>query len=236
MAVWLRHGPCTVGLEHGLVRAADFAHWVAMDEAAATVGAQLHALRDAAQAESARITQQAEADADALRTQAAQLRDKGYADGLARGQREALAQATQRAVDEALVARQALERQKERLRDIVSLAVERVIGQTDRKALFARALTTLSTLIEEVPLLTLRVHEADHVFAQAAVAELMATLSHAAPRVEIVRDATLAQGSCLFESDHGQIDAGLNTQLAAIRRALTKVPHVKAHHAATPAA
>jgi type III secretion protein L len=236
MVVWLRHGPCVVGLEQGLVRAQDFAQLVTMAEAAATVSAQLDGLRAAAQAEAAHITEVATAEAEAIRAEASQLRERAYDDGFASGRDAALEEWTQRAVDEAQVARAGLERQKERLRDLVALAVERVIGQTDRKALFARALGTLSTLIQEVPLLTLRVHEADHGSAQAALTDLMSNLNLAGSRVEIVRDATLAQGSCLFESDRGQIDAGLDTQLAAIRRALTKVSHVAGRDATAPVA
>ena len=35
-------------------------------------------------------------------------------------------------------------------------------------------------------------------------------------------DSALPPGSCLFESDEGLIDAGLKTQLAAIRRAMER--------------
>ncbi len=235
MVVWLQHGPCAVGLDQGLVRADDFATLVTMAEASATLHAQLQDLRSAAEAEAAQTVRQAEAEAQALRDDAARLRDAGYAEGYAQGHGEALDAWTQRAVEDAQQARAGLERQRERLRDIVALAVERVIQQTDRKALFARALANLSTLIQEVPLLTLRVHEADHGPAQAAVAELMAGLSAGAPKVEIVRDASLMQGSCLFESDRGLVDAGLTTQLAAIRRALTKVSQGAGRDAAAPA-
>jgi type III secretion protein L len=236
MVIWLRHGPCAVGLDQGLVRAQDYAPLVTMTEACDMASAQLQQLRLDAHAQAARLIEDAQAQAQALRAEALRLQEQGYAEGLERGRSEALQEWTQRAVDEAEVARHGLERQKERLRDIVSLAVERVIGQTDRKALFARALGTLTTLIQEVPLLTLRVHEADHGSAQAALADLMSQLGLGASKVEIVRDATLVQGSCLFESDRGLIDAGLDTQLAAIRRALTKVPSLPVRDATAPTA
>ena len=232
MVVWLKHGPCTLGLEQGLVRAQDYAQLVTLADAVATTTAELETLLAQARDKASDILNQARIEATAIQNQAAELREKAYAVGLARGRLEARDEWTARAVDEAMEARTALERQKERLRDIVAGAVERVVGQTDRKALFAHALQSLSHLIDEVPMLTLRVHEADHDVAKSAVADLLATLKNAPPRVEIVCDAKMLQGSCLFESDRGLIDAGLETQLASLRRALAKVARPRSRSAA----
>jgi spermidine/putrescine-binding protein len=73
-------------------------------------------------------------------------------------------------------------------------------------------------------LLTLRVPEADREDAQRAIAELMAQLPQGATgtAIEVVVDAQMPEGACRFESDSGVIDAGLDTQLAAIRRAVER--------------
>ena len=44
MVVWLKHGPCTLGLEQGLVRAQDYAQLVTLADAVATTTAELETL------------------------------------------------------------------------------------------------------------------------------------------------------------------------------------------------
>jgi hypothetical protein len=120
--------------------------------------------------------------------------------------------------------RRGLARQSERLSALVSMAVERIIENEDRAALFKRSLRTITRLIKDVPMLTLRVPEADRDSAQGAVDAVMSQLSAALP-IEIVADAAIPEGGCRFESDRGVIDAGLDTQLAAIRRAVSRAAH-----------
>src|SRR6185436_15162682 len=112
-------------------------------------------------------------------------------------------------------------RQSERLAAIVSMAVERVIEQEDRAGLFRRSLRTIVKLVKDTPMLTLRVTEADRDIAQGAVDAVKSQLSGALP-IEVVTDAAMNEGGCRFESDGGVIDAGLDTQLAALRRAVAR--------------
>jgi type III secretion protein L len=60
-----------------------------------------------------------------------------------------------------------------------------------------------------------------------------------APHIEVLGDAALPAGSCLFESDQGTIDAGLQTQLAAIQRAVARAAQqmaIEVSELAAPAA
>jgi hypothetical protein len=154
--------------------------------------------------------------ADARKTHA-----DAYNEGLGRGEREAIAQWTQRAVTHAQSSRLGLERQRERLSGIVSLAVERMVEQEDKQALYMRALRTVTKMVKNVPLLTLRVNFQDKVAAQKALSAVSDQL-HSEMPIEVVGDSALAGGSCMFESDQGVIDVGLETQLAAIKRAVSR--------------
>jgi Flagellar assembly protein FliH len=75
-------------------------------------------------------------------------------------------------------------------------------------------------IVKAVPLLTLRVSPGDQAAAQRAV-EAVTEDGRSSP-IEVLADPTLALGSCVFESDQGVIDAGLETQLAAIERAVQR--------------
>ena len=221
MVVWLRYGQGTVGVPGGLIRAADFANLVSTEDALHSLGEQSHLLLVRAQTTCDQMLSEAGARVSELVAAAEAIKREAASEGLRLGRNEAIDAWTKRSVDHARESRDMMERQKLRLRDIVSLCVERLVGETDRKALFARALKTISKLVQDVPLLTLRVHESDLVAARAAVDELLAQ-SGSGCSIDVTADTSLAPGACLFESDLGVIDAGLAQQLQSVRRAVAR--------------
>ena len=221
MVVWLRYGQGAVGITEGVIRAADFANLVSAEEALFNLTERARGLFDTTQKTCDEMLSSSEARVAAVMAEAHAIRQAATAEGLQIGRTEALNAWAQRAVNQAIESRAMLERQKLRLRDIVSLCVERLVGDGDRKALFARALKTISKLVQDVPMLTLRVHESDKAAAQMAVDDLLAPGGSKFP-IEVVVDIGLQPGGCLFESDLGVIDAGLENQLQAIRRAVAK--------------
>ena len=172
-----------------------------------------------------RAEAKAEVEAELARAQAE--RERGYQEGFDKGREDAATRWIETALRSASLAQANLARQTERLSSIVSLAVERVIEEQDRGALYRRAVIAVTKMIKDVPLLTLRVSAADGDVARQAVAELAAH-GDELPPIEVVQDAMLAEGSCLFESDEGVVDAGLSTQLAAVRRAVARSAHLAA--------
>jgi type III secretion protein L len=230
MAVWITHGSGAVGIDDGVIRARDFAHLV---DAAALV-------QEAAR-ERDRVVAEARAQADALleaaREEASSLVaeaqssfEQAYKTGLDRGLHDAATQWAGQALDAAGATRRSLYRQSERLSNLVSMAVERVIDQEDRAALFRRSLRTIVKLVKNVPVLTMRVHELDRDHAQRAV-ETVLKQSRSSMSIEVLSDPALLPGGCRFESDDGVVDASLDTQLEALRRAVQRA----AHHIAPPA-
>lgn len=203
---------------------------------AATKEAAAHVERARAQADA--IVAQARRDADAViaesRTQskaatqaAAQALEKARRDGHAQGLVDATTDWTERVVRQAMDSQRSLQRQSERLAHIVSSAVDRVVEHADREALYRRAVRTISKVVKDTAALTLRVPETDGPSAQAAMDSVMQFIC-ADLTIEVVPDASLSEGSCLFESDEGVIDAGLETQLAAIKRAVVRAAQAAA--------
>jgi type III secretion protein L len=221
MVVWFRHGSCTVGVEDGVVRASDFAALTSLLVAADAVETERQAALDEAMAEAERWRDAMQQTIDKQLAAAAKAHKRGYADGLKSGREQAATDWAEAALRQAATTQATLVRQSDRIANIVALAVERVIEQEDRGALYLRAVRTVSKLMKDVPLLTLRVPQADHDNARQAVDEVLSQVGSVVP-IEIVVDATLLEGSCLFESDQGVVDAGLATQLAAIRRAVVR--------------
>ena len=221
MAVWLTHGPCTVGVDDGVLRAQDHARLVSSAEVAAAIDTERERVLAEAQAQAEALLADAQAQADELLVQAQAQFDGAWQQGFDQGTQDAAAHWASQQLQAADVRRRTLVRQSERLSGIVSMAVERVIEQEDRSALYRRSLRTITKLVKDSPLLTLRVPEADRENAQRAVAELTAQLPQGTT-IEVIADALMPEGACRFESDSGVIDAGLDTQLAAIRRAVER--------------
>jgi type III secretion protein L len=221
MVVWLRNGPCTVGVNDGLIRAADFAALTSLLELTRTMQDSALRLTAQAQCQADTLLAEAQTQAQALLQDARAQFDQGLEQGYAKGHDAGLLAWTQQVLGDAAQSQRALDRQRERLGQIVALAVERVVEQADRQAVFQRALRSVSKLVQEVPSLTLRVHEADQETARRAVDAVLAGVADGTT-IEVVPDARVASGSCLFESDRGVIDAGLPKQLAAIKRAAIK--------------
>jgi type III secretion protein L len=221
MVVWFRHGSCTVGVEDGVVRAGDFAALTDLLDAAKTLQTErerlLAGVEEEIDAMRTEARQQVEADTVAART----AREEGWAAGHAEGLEAAAAQWTEQALREAASAQRSLIRQTQRLSQIVSLALERIIEHEDRVTLFNRSLAAITKLVRDVPMATLRVSPAE---LESALTAVTAFAPCAAGRlqIEVKADSALPPGSCLFESDEGLIDAGLKTQLAAIRRAMER--------------
>jgi type III secretion protein L len=69
--------------------------------------------------------------------------------------------------------------------------------------------------------LTLRVSPDDAEAAREGLAGV-AELQTLGTTVEVQVDASLAPGSCIFESDMGVVDASLSTQLDALRAAMAR--------------
>jgi type III secretion protein L len=221
MAVWITHGSRAVGIADGVIRAHDFARFVASTELLEAAALERTRLLGEAQAQADALLEAARAEAASLVAEAQSSFEQAYRSGLDRGLHDAAAQWAGQALDAAGATRRSLYRQSERLSNLVSMAVERVIDQEDRAALFRRSLRTIVKLVKNIPVLTMRVHEQDREHAQRAV-DAVLKQSGSTMSIEVLGDPALVAGGCRFESDDGIVDASLGTQLEALRRAVRR--------------
>ncbi|MFI5309063.1 MAG: type III secretion system stator protein SctL [Polyangiales bacterium] len=152
----------------------------------------------------------------AAEQQAAALRARAEAEGRASGRAEhaatllALTEERDRAL--AAIESQAVE--------LALLAAKRVIGREleQRPALVAEMVAPLLLRLRRAKTVTLRVHPDDRPALEASLAKLRSAESSGALRVE--PDPSLSRGDCVVHSELGSLDARIDTQLAALRRAL----------------
>jgi type III secretion protein L len=106
------------------------------------------------------------------------------------------------------------------LAEMVLDALTRLAKGIDREALMGRALELLQGSLRGVSWARLRVHPQAVEAAEAAVSDF-SRRTGLGPLARVLADETLSPDSCLLESDLGSIDASLDTQIQAIRDALT---------------
>lgn len=233
MAIWLRHArredavmpeEARAGACSDVLSVRDFATLVTLDEGFRQLADERETVLRAAHEEAAHLIVTAQASAAELIDAARRERDCAKDVGYRQGEQEAIADWMER-VARAGDARTLMhERMRERLASLVSMAVEKIVAVQQREALFERALVEIDRIAGGAAYLNVSVHPSDHAFAQAAFDRLAARwrdLGQPFP-VTVVADRRLEPGSCIAESDLGAIDAGLETQLSAMRTAVSR--------------
>ncbi|MEM5405601.1 type III secretion system stator protein SctL [Paraburkholderia unamae] len=236
MAIWLRNtrqlqngaaddpGSTRVGAPAEIMGAAEFGALVALDEGFRVLHSEREAVLAAAREEAARLVDAGRAEAAGLIEQARRERETAAAEGYREGEQRALADWFERTVQEGDAHARLLERMRERLAAVVSVAVEKVVSVEQRGLLFERALSEIDRIAGGATYLNIAVHPNDHDHACIAFDRLAARwreIGQAFP-LSIVADRRLAPGSCIAESDFGTVDASLETQLRAMRSAVSR--------------
>ena len=214
-------GAAAAGAQHGILRAAEVTLRRQDHEVRQAASARAEALLAQAQEEAARLVADAQARAEAMLQDAQARIDAACEAGRAEGERQAAIAWHERQAGRAVHQADAVRGLHERMAEVVTSAVERIVQTEGRAALYQRALRSVQALSRSATALTLKVSHADFDAARdgiAAVPELQA----AGLSVEVVVDPALPAGSCLFESDMGVVDASLTTQLDALRAAMSR--------------
>jgi type III secretion protein L len=236
MAIWLRNarggdvgastglGIGRVGARNDILSAVDFGALVELDEGYRQLASDREAILAAAREEAARLIAEGETRAAALVEAARLEREQAASEGYRQGEQEAIADWLAR-VAEAGDARAMMHaRMRERLASVVSVAVEKIVAVEHRDLLFERALAEVDRIADGAAYLNVTVHPNDYAQAQLAF-ERLATrwraLGQAFP-ISVLADQRLEAGSCVAESDFGVVDASLETQLRAMRGAVSR--------------
>ncbi|MBN3759791.1 type III secretion system stator protein SctL [Burkholderia sp. Ac-20365] len=213
-----------VGLVGDIVPRETFGMLATIDDVYGRVEAERQAILAAAQIEREQVLQSARAEAAALIASAAREREaaeeRGYAEGVARGEAQWIERIAALSAD----AQRLQNSMRNRMAELVVLAVEQLVRTESAQALFARATDTIDRIVEGSANLRVSVHPGDLDAARAAFDEFDArlrTLGRPVP-LAVVADPRLEPGACVCESDLGIVDASLSTQLDSMRAAIVR--------------
>lgn len=227
MLIWWR-GPDAAadltGVPHGILRREQLEALRDHTALLQAARAQADALLAQAREEAAALRAQAQQDADALWAQAQTRIEQACEAGRAEGERQAALAWHERQAGHLVQQADAVRGLHEKLAEVVTSAVERIVHSGDRAALFQRAMRSVQSLSRSATALTLKVHPDDAAAAAEGVRAVEA-LQTAGLSVDVVADPALPVGSCVFESDLGVVDASLETQLTALRQAMSRAVH-----------
>jgi type III secretion protein L len=241
MVIWLHGTQIPTGLVNGVLRAAEVESLRSLEEIRVDLVQQEQAILNAAHQQADELLAQAQAHAQELINDAhaqaqtmleemeahvEQAKREGYEEGRHRNSIEWAERQTRQTQSRA----QALQNMHEKLAVIVTSAVERIVHTEQRDALYQRALRSVQTLTRGASQLTLRVGPADYEAAAKAVGELKGLAANGV-QLEVAVDPALKNGSCIFESELGILDASLETQLAGLRNAMGRAVHRALAHA-----
>lgn len=236
MWTWLDLHGSKLGVPHGLLRAGEIERFVEAEAAVGAIREEVDGIRQRAQAEAealvADAAQRAQQIVEEAEQRAQAVADEAFEEGRARGEAEALEAWHARRLDQALEQAVGFEAQQDALARIVMAGVERVLRAEPARGLFEKALAHVGELMREASGATLRVHPDDEPAAREALATTQGLRAPNA-RIELVCDTALPPGACLFDSEHGSLDASLQVQLAALRSAIAGACVRFAHEQAT---
>lgn len=167
------------------------------------------------------ILRRAEEQAEALLIQARadhqREKERGYAEGLEAGKQDM----AERIMSAALRSVDSLAALEEDMVNVVIQALRKIIGEMDERERLVGIVRTALAMVRNEKKVTLRVAPAQVDTANSALAELLA--AHPGISIlEVAADPRLQTDACILESDMGVVDASLDGQIEAIRKALLK--------------
>jgi len=230
MAFWLKNRQTSltddwrIDVPDGVLRRDAFEMVQALDGALDALAIERDAILRTAHDDAKRIVADARAQSDALVEAARREHRSAYARGFDEGRAQAIADWHTQAADSFEQERHARDRMRERLAELVAAAVQQMVRTEDSRGLFARAAETVERVVAGASYLTVRVCDADYDIAREQFGQLADAWRRQGRTVpiDVVVEPRVAPGTCVCESDFGTVDASINTQLNALRVALSR--------------
>jgi len=217
-----------VGIDSDILRAEHFTTVVELDQAYVQTNRQRDVMLATAREQAAAIAAQAEADAAELREAARQAFETAHAEGYQAGREEALADWYRRSAEASKDRRATQTMLRDRLAELVVVAVEQIVRSEDSSTLFARSASEIDRIADGCAYLSVRVHPDDYAAATREFDRFALEWSERGRAIPltVMADLKMTPGDCICESDLGIVDASLSIQLSAMRSAVSRALRV----------
>lgn len=142
---------------------------------------------------------------------------RGYEDGLEEGR----LQHAEKIMDTAMESINYFESMEKSIAGLVIQCLEKVIGEMEDHDLILKIVKSALAVARNEKRVVVRVSHDELDAVQSAVSQLLQTYPGISI-LDISADSRLKKGACLIESELGVVDASVETQLEAIKRAIAK--------------
>lgn len=150
------------------------------------------------------------------RTAFAEEKARGYREGL----REGKMQLAEQMVGTAAATARYLAEFEEKAVELVISALRKIVGEMNPAERIVQVVRNVLTFAKNQPQVSLRVCPAEADSLNASLNDIMTDFP-AIRFIDVVSDGRLKEGGCILETEMGVVDAGVDVQIEAIRRALT---------------
>lgn len=144
-------------------------------------------------------------------------KQQGYQNGLEEGRLEH----AEKIMDTTMETIKYFESMEKSIAGLVTQCLERVIGEIDNEDLILRVVRSGLAVARNEKRVVVRVCEDDLQAVKDATSSLLQTYAGISI-LDITADSRLTKGACIIESELGVVDASIDTQLEAIKRAIDK--------------
>ncbi len=185
-----------------------------------------------AKAEAEQIIENAHSQESFLKEQATkQGYDVGYKDGFASGEDEQnrLIERIHKIVESIMIRRQEILKETEsQIVDLVLLMTRKVVKvvSENQKSVIANNVLAALNKVKVKGAVTLRVNMEDAKIATANLSEFTKRVENVSS-ITVVEDSTIEKGGCIVETDFGEIDATIQSQLHELESKILEVSPVK---------
>ncbi|MEM1303731.1 MAG: HrpE/YscL family type III secretion apparatus protein [Planctomycetota bacterium] len=167
------------------------------------------------------IIAEAERQAEEIRKLAERERQQQREEGYAEGLREGRLEMAERMVDSVSKSVDYFSGLEEQMTEIVMKALRKILGEMDDKERVLQVVRSALGVARNQTNVTLRVPPSEAEVARSRLDEIMQPYP-GIRFLEITAESRLKPGECILETELGVVDAGLETQLAAIENSLRK--------------
>lgn len=205
----------------GIIKAADYAQSVAAETVLKEANADAADSIERAQAQAAEIIGAAEARAASIIADAEARFDEAHAAGKAKGLEDAKAEIAEQMMTMVERSVTYLAGAEQKVAEAVILCLRKVLGEYSNEELVLGQARTALRVVRAEPRIVLRVAPSVEEGLRGRIGEILQG-NQQVTNLEIVGDSAMAETDCRLETEAGIVDAGLETQVAALERAILR--------------
>ncbi len=145
--------------------------------------------------------------------------EEGYAEGVEQGKSEY----SLKIMETVMAQLDALEDLEKQIVEVVIAAVNKIVGEIDRRELIVRVVSKGMSAVRGEKKILVKVSRAEEAYVTEALKASLISHDGMSGYLEVMGDSSLKSGDCIIETAMGVVEASLSSQLKILETSLRKV-------------